>query len=369
MKSRYQLLWPVDLALWEVRRVLSLDDSDFPTAMLHLLSEVCADGTAATDFRAAVNLPTDIWASPSPKLDEGRRWVEQFVRERNRLSPYVAPTYFAERNGHIAAYSEPREHLAMAFATLLSDLQDHGYFPVALPRECVDEPVSWSQVSEEVRHAIHLPFEWDGTREAARDWDDPTLYSLMEYFHDAAQRPRSEGHVHSFAGCGPHYADHNAESGTAVYRWRVNALLERYSVNMRMGKAGDERGRLVAKLGGDLDTRADDRASRGAENPKDEVAQAIRTYRQRGASAVQKRSALALLAGELEHRRERVKVVLGKDEDDLFRIANKFGIRHKRADQQMDYGDEFLDYLFTVFLGAVLLMEQLERGSDGKTAI
>lgn len=367
MKSRYQLQWPVDLALWEARRVLMLDDSDFVAGMQLFLSEACADGTAAADFRAAAGLSTDGWPVQPANMDAARLWAEQFVRERSRLSAHVTPTYFAERHGHIAAFAEPREHLAMAFATVLSDMQDHGYFPLALPRDCVDNPVSWSHVSEQVRHAIHLPFEWDGVRESARDWDEPTLYSLMEYFHDAAQRPRSEGYFHSYAGCGPHYADHNAESGAAVYRWRVNALLERYSVNMRMGKAGEERGRLVAKVGRDIDARADDRASQGVGNAADEVALAIRTYRQRGASAAQKRSALALLAGDLEHRRDRVKVVLGKDEGDLFRIANNFGIRHKRSGQQMEYGDEFLDYLFTVFLGAVLLMEQLERKDNEET--
>lgn len=369
MTSRYQLVWPVDLTVWEARRVLALDDSAFPGAMLHLLSEAGADGTAAADFGLTLAKSSDPWVEQSTKLDDARRWAEQFVRQRSRLSPYVAPTYFAERHGHVASHAEPREHLAMAFASMLSDMQDHGYFPGALPRECVDAPVSWSHVSEQVRHAIHLPFEWDGDRETARDWDELTLYSLMEYFHDGAQRPRSEGHFHSFSGCGPHYADHNAESGAAVYRWRVNALLERYSVSMRMGKAGDERGRLVARMGRDLDERADDRASQGADSPADEVALAIRTYRQRGASAAQKRSALALLAGELERRREVVKVVLGKDEDDLFRIANNFGIRHKRNGQQTDYGDAFLDYLFTVFLGAVLLMEQLERERDNDMAV
>lgn len=364
MKSRYQLLWPVELALWEAQRVLSLDDSGFPDAMLHLLSEAFADVTAANDFRVAAQLSTDGW-SPTPiNVEAGRRWGEQLVQERDRLAPYVAPTYFAERHGHIADIAEPREHLAMAYATMLTDMQDHGYFPVALPRHCVDEYVSWSHVSEQVRHAIHLPFEWDGERESARGWDDPSLYSLMEYFHDAAQRPRSEGHVHGFAGCGPHYAEHNAESGGAVYRWRVNALLERYGVSMRMGKSGPERGRLVITLGIDLDSRADQRAHDGRDDSKDEVAHAIRTYRQRGASSVQRRSALALLAGELERRREQVKVVLGKDEDDLFRIANNYGIRHRRAGQQTDYGDAFLDYLFAVFLAAVLLMESLEGSTS-----
>lgn len=361
MTSRYQLLWPIELFAWEAQRVLALDDSLFAEAMAHLISEAFADATALSEFQSALQVPTDIWDPRDLVLKQGRAWVERLIADRSRLAPYVAPTYFAERHGHTGMLMEPIEHLAMAYAGLLVELQDRGYFPSALPRDCVDDAIDWGQVSERARHAIHLQFEWDGTRESAREWDEPTLYSLMEYFHDTAQRPRTPGHIHSYGGCGPHYAEHNAQSGALVYRWRVNALLERYAVSMRMGRAGDERGRLVVRLGADIDARADERALAGADDQSDEVALAIRTFRQRGASAAQKRSALSLLAGELEHRRDRVKAHLGKDERDLFLIANNFGIRHRRSGQQTEFGDEFLDYLFTVFLGAVLLMEQLER--------
>lgn len=52
-----------------------------------------------------------------------------------------------------------------------------------------------------------------------------------------------------------------------------------------------------------------------------------------------------------------MKGVLTKDESDLFYLANKFGIRHRRNDQRTDCGEEFLDYIFSAFLSAILLME------------
>ena len=50
-----------------------------------------------------------------------------------------------------------------------------------------------------------------------------------------------------------------------------------------------------------------------------------------------KRSAVVALAGILEERRSLLAdELLTKDEGALFQIANKFGIRHQRADQRDD---------------------------------
>ncbi|WP_167132524.1 hypothetical protein [Paramicrobacterium chengjingii] len=76
---------------------------------------------------------------------------------------------------------------------------------------------------------------------------------------------------------------------------------------------------------------------------------------------VQRRQALALLANALESRRRDAKLVLGKDESDLFNIANNFGIRHRNDQQRMAYGDEFLDYMFATMLAGVTLLEELEQ--------
>lgn len=363
--ARYRLVWPRELFLWEGRRVNALpDDLVFP-ATAQLLREAFQDDAVSSAYLNGAADQYAEWATPED-IKSARGWLDALMADKARLIPYVPPRYYAEREGHTSAPDDSYQSLGVQFAELLRGMQDHGYFPVALPRDCVDAGTDWDEVSVSVSRAIHMPFEWYGNPQAAIGWNEPLIYSLMEYFHDQAQRPRTPGTFHTFGGCGPHYADHSAESGGAVYRWRVNDLLDRHRVGLNLGKTGDERGRLVHRFGTPLDDAADQRAAQGAGDPGDEVAHAIRDFRERGASATQKRSALALLYGALEHRRAQAKIVLGKDEDDLFKIANNFGLRHRNDRQRMDYGDEFLDYMFSAYLSAVTLMEALERREGGQ---
>ncbi len=49
-----------------------------------------------------------------------------------------------------------------------------------------------------------------------------------------------------------------------------------------------------------------------------------------------KRSAIVTLAGILEEHRALLKDQLGKDEGALFEIANRYALRHRKADQRGD---------------------------------
>jgi len=358
-EPQYRLVWPKELFVWEAKRVRLLPEDILFQAIARLLSEAFDDHAVVTTFSAEFG--TRNVFEPDVHIPSMRGWLLDLTKDDSRLMPYVAPRYYAERGGHTSAPGNPYDALGVQYAELLLDLQDRGYFPVALPRWCSDAPVDFDEVGERVRRAIHMPFGWDGTQTMGGDWDEPVLYSIMEYFHDQAQRPRTILYHHEYGDCGPHYDSHSAESGGAVYRWRVNDLLRRHRVELVLGRAGEERGRLIHRFGNPIDDSADARAAEGWGNPEDEVAHAIRDFRERGASSTQKRQALALLAGALELRRGRAKVVLGKDEDDLFKIANNFGIRHRNDRQRTAYGEEFLDYLFGTFLSSVTLLEALER--------
>lgn len=360
-EARYLLVWPRDLFRWEARRIVELPDHFARKAVERLLEEAFHDPAVVDAFNAEMSRPPEVRALST--IGRAQAWLASLSGDDSRLLPYVPPRYYAEREGHTSAPSNPRNTLGMQFAVLLLDMRDNGYFPTALPRDCVDDPTDWFDVREKIRRALHMPFEWNGFPDEAAAWSEPLILSLIEYFHDHAQRPRVEAYLHEYNDCGPHYAQHSAESGAAVYRWRMNQLLDTQQTGLQLGRHGVERGRLIRRLGTPLDAAVDERAATGSHDPADEVAHAIRTYRERGASTTQKRSALALLAGALEQRRSEVKTVLRKDEQDLFRIANQFGIRHRRPDQQDDYGDEFLDYIFSAFVSAVVLMERLEHRS------
>lgn len=364
VEPRYRLVWPKELFIWEAKRVRLLPEDILFHASTRLLSEAFDDPAVVSAFSAEFGT-RNVFESGVYTVSM-RGWLLDLTKDDSRLMPYVAPRYYAERGGHTSAPDNPYDALGVQYAALLLELQDRGYFPIALPRWCSDAPVNFDEVSERVRRAIHMPFGWDGTQTMGGDWDEPVLYSIIEYFHDQAQRPRTILYHHEYGDCGPHYDAHSAESGGAVYRWRVNELLRRHRVELVVGRSGEERGRLIHRFGSPIDDSADARAAEGEGNPEDEVAHAIRDFRERGASSTQKRQALALLAGALESRRGKAKVLLGKDEDDLFNIANNFGIRHRNDRQRTAYGDEFLDYMFGTFLSSVTLLEALERRDAGQ---
>lgn len=99
----------------------------------------------------------------------------------------------------------------------------------------------------------------------------------------------------------------------------------------------------------------------------DTVAHATSLFRRRGASSADRRSACIALAGLLEERRSGIKAdLLSKDEGALFQIANQFAIRHRNADQRADYAEDYLDWIFWLFLATVELTDRLlARGAGG----
>jgi hypothetical protein len=90
-----------------------------------------------------------------------------------------------------------------------------------------------------------------------------------------------------------------------------------------------------------------------------DVHHAIALFRRHDATVESKRSAIFNLARVLEERRSLIKEHLKKDEGALFEIANRFDLRHRRADQKGEYDEAFLDWIFWWYLGTVELTNQL----------
>jgi hypothetical protein len=277
------------------------------------------------------------------------------------LVPRRAPVYFAERQGLVAdGAGDNAVRFASGFVALIGELQEHGYFPRALPRECVDDETDYNEVSRRIKRMTKLDVAWPPMN-GGEDLSESTVLTLIEYFHDQAQRPRVVERDHSFGGCGPHFGRHNRESGGVVYRWRANELLAAYNVRYRLGSSGEEKGRLIRLTGTPVDELADRQMQRRG-GQADEVTHAIREFRRRGASVPEKRSAIRALSHALEPRRKEIGVLLTKkDESDLFQIVNAFSIRHNREGQRADYGEEFLDWTFWMHLATVELLDQLDR--------
>lgn len=71
-----------------------------------------------------------------------------------------------------------------------------------------------------------------------------TFVGLIEVFHDLAVRPRA-GNLHTYGGCGWNYSAFTTDVGRAIYRWKINRLLEFSGVKFRLADDGEDLGRLV----------------------------------------------------------------------------------------------------------------------------
>lgn len=361
----YALLWPRSLFEWEARRILELPpgDTEWISKVSHLLLEAYENEGVASAFLAS--LPTDglfMRQAGVPQSDAlGRMWLTELLNDESRLRPYKAPVYWAERNGaaNSLAEDQPYETFAEDFFELIDQLQEAGYFPKVLGKDCVDDPLDLDEVRKSIRRATKLDIPWPMMGADILALPDGAVYSLVEYFHDQAQRPRTAT-IHSFGDCGLHYQSWNSQSGQSVYRWRVNTLLETHRVPLRLGTSGEEQGRLVRVFDSPLNDLATQQIAQRADDPEDEVAHAVRMYRARNATIVDKRAAIALLYGELEPKRASMKKkVSSADESDLFRIANQFTIRHRDKAQKSEFGEEFLDWIFWTCLATANLLDEI----------
>ena len=233
-------------------------------------------------------------------------------------------------------------------------LDDHGDFgrsPAEQLRERVGKPELWVDDLTDWERGDHFSLE-------ASSWTDDDLCDFIEVFHDLAARP-TRGWVHDFNGCGWHPIAYSRQAGQALYRWRVNRLLEDARFVYRLADSGDDEGRMVRTMPDGFDyvvTEVLDSES----SHRDQVAHAVALFRKRGGTAEDRRSAVVSLCGILETNRDFVKrTIRNKDDAALFEIANSFHLRHQNKAQHKDYAPAYLEWIFYWYLATVRLIDQL----------
>lgn len=348
----YQLVWPRRLFQEETAALVnSRDKVTVWDERCELLLEDAFRGDAPRD---------DFLALPKAQAADTRkafmisllRRASSFKEAANDRAPYWSERQRGSRLGTLSVAGAVRE-----FVAVVGDLETHGYFEKAFDKDCVDAPAEVDR-SALLEHEIGVADLWP--LQAQQLINDRDLFcDVVEVLHDLVARPRAR-QLHSYAGCGWHYSTFSLEAGRTLYRWRVNQILERSDLGLRLAGEGDDAGRLVAVTDvarTDLAVRMVDRRdpSTGAI-----VRHAVALFRARGSSEHDKRSATVALAGVLEERRALLKAeLMTKDEGALFQIANQFAIRHRNDTQRVDYDAIFLDWLFWWYLATIELTDRI----------
>jgi hypothetical protein len=248
------------------------------------------------------------------------------------------------------------ESVTRNFVQTVNALDGRGYFEEAFEKDCIDNPSTTDPsalIYERIGHQSVWPLE-PARLAAERD----VFLDVVEVLHDLVARPRN-GSIHDYGGCGWHYSEFSREAGRRLYRWHVNALLDRSDLALRLASEGEDEGRLVEAT----DDARTDLLRRMAERSDDlhgRIGHAVALFRRRDATEHDKRSAVIALGLVLEERRALLKSVLySGDEGALFEIANKFAIRHQDQRQKSEYDPVFLDWIFWWYLATIELTDRV----------
>ena len=290
------------------------------------------------------------------------RWLNGLALASGHLLQEQPPRpYYSQRESIIMGTAESwLPTIVRHVYALVRQFRDTHYFAQTLGFSCVDDSdYRESSPERELESRVGRPHLWSAEPES---WTVPDLCDFIEVFHDLAARPTKRW-FHDFADCGWHPEAFSQQSGRALYRWRMNRLLDPTNITLRLAETGEDTGRMVRRVPGELGRLIEDSLSEhtSSENP---VAHAIALFRNRDGTRQNHRSAIVALAGVLEERRPLLKKRLtSKDEGALFDIANNYDLRHRRADQYADYGPEFLEWIFYWYLATVQLTDRLLNDS------
>lgn len=358
----FELVWPKELFVREGEALIARGGQSFDQQCEWLLTEAFA-GAAAADAINVSRSFDDPWGSdPSDGRPRGAREVlSQLVEGADQLrAASVRAPYWSQRRRSPKPSRLDVSAVAREFVRIVGSFHANGYFDKEFPGGCVDD-----------HHAVHIDagdvleqmlgipnLHWPLRADQLLDVKD-ALYDVIEALHDLVARPRSRS-FHDYAACGWHYSQFAIEPARVLYRWRVNQLLDRSDLGLRLADDGEDVGRLVAITD---DARADLVATLARRPPgqtADRVRHGIALFRARGATEHDKRSAILALAGIIEELRQLLKDnPVKKDEGALFDIANNFALRHQDLKQQRDYDPAFLDWIFWWYLATVELSDQL----------
>jgi hypothetical protein len=278
------------------------------------------------------------------------------------MGPAEGRLYYGQRAG-LQAPKLALNDVQRLVQSLYAGLEEAGWFQEWFGYYCVDADDVPGKAGPDRSGFLHIrlfiPDLWP-LRTTLAQAEETTLFSVIELLYDCVSEPLT-GTFHSWSNCGWHYEAFNGPKGKARWRGDVNRILLHYGEGFELSTGGE-----VQKLGAtgvrELMTQPIPRAT--PQTNREKVDAAVRGFRHFSATRQHKLDAVRNLADVLEPYRQQIKAsVLSRDESDLFMIANKFSIRHNNDVQKSDYSDDFIDWLFHLYLATVHLTLRLVHGT------
>lgn len=261
--------------------------------------------------------------------------------------------------------------LRTLFRTLFVQFEDGGYFQEALGYDCVDAGFVPGTLGHDLAGTLLLELRKKDLAPISSKierYSEEDLFDMIEFLYEHSSKPKG-GTYHSYSDCGWHYKTFEKEPGRLEFREKMNKVLALYGPGYELSADGEILALSEDGLEGLFEAPL---PMVDPENISSRVEAARTKFRRYRSSMDDRRDAIRDLADTLEFLRPRLrKVLMNKDESDLFNIANNFGIRHHNEAQKVQYDKAiwyswmFYYYLATIH-AAVRLIER--TGADGGAA-
>lgn len=172
--------------------------------------------------------------------------------------------------------------------------------------------------------------------------------------------------MHSYGDCGMHWETFNKKDGQVVFLDKLNTVLGHYKNKYEL----DTCGQVLSKPeeGFEQIFKAD--VPSKDDNIVNRINAATTKFRRHGSTLDDRRQAVRDLADVLEYLKPKVKKLLSrKDEQDLFNIANNFGVRHHNDKQQTAYDSAiWLSWMFYFYLSTIhVVLRKIGHDNNHKT--
>lgn len=272
----------------------------------------------------------------------------------------IKRNYYSVRTGKITPDQQVNfQVLKKLFLVTFNKLNADGYFQKYFGIDCTDGYIP-GELGEEIDAIMFVNLRKENLYPIHKNlpnYTEDDFFDIIEFLYDHCSKGLT-GDYHNWNNCGYHYEKFDDNKGQKYFRELINPILREYEDGYEISENGEililsDRG-LSNLFEADIPT--DDK-----ENISNKMDAAILKFRRHKSTFDDRREAIRELADVLEFLRPSIKDKLKKkDENDIFNIANNFGIRHHNKDQQTDYDKaiwySWVFYYYLATLHAVLRM-------------
>ena len=263
-------------------------------------------------------------------------------------------TYYSVRTGKHQQQVIPHEMMLELLFGLYNKLKQKGYFVEYFGFHCTDAGDIFGELGHDIPAAIFFKLRRNNLwpiDEKYKNFTKDELFDLIEFLYDCCSKP-TEWYFHNWNGCGNHFTEFHRKSGKIEFKNEINQVLCDYEDGYELSESGE----ILSMPDEGLETLLSAALPEiDKENVNEKVEQAKLKFRRRSSSYEERKDAIRDLADVLEFLRPRAKnVLLRKDENDLFEIANRFAIRHHNAGQQTEYDKPiWYSWMFYFYLSTI----------------